>query len=267
MELCVLNSGSSGNCTFIASGGTAVLIDAGISRTAIQKRLADLGRDLGQIAAILFTHEHTDHCWALPMVAARYPGLALYANEGTASSIDLALEPDLRKRNLPPFDWNIFETGSAFEIGDLSIESFPIEHDAGEPVGYCISDGHARVAVATDLGTVTEVVRRHLAGCDALVLESNHDVEMLKASDRPPHLVQRIAGRHGHLSNYAAGDLLASVADERLRFVLPAHLSGDCNRPELAESAFRSALRALHLERRVEIVPTFRDAPSRLLSL
>ncbi len=267
MELCVLNSGSSGNCTFIASGGTAILIDAGISRTAIQKRLADLGHDLGQIAAILFTHEHTDHCWALPMVAARYPGIALYANEGTAESIDLALEPELRKRKAGPFTWNVFETGRGFEIGDLAIEPFPIEHDAGEPVGYVVSDGSARVAIATDLGFVTEVVRRHLMACDALVLEANHDVEMLKTSRRPPSLIQRIGGRHGHLSNYAAGDLLASVAGDRLRFVLPAHLSGDCNKPELAEAAFRSALRALHLEKRVEIVPTFRDGASRKLAL
>ena len=254
-----LFSGSKGNCYYIGTAARGVLIDAGRNCKQIELAMDANGLSMKSVGAVFVTHEHIDHCSGLKVLTKKY-NLPVYASEGTLNAL-------AERDKLAP-NTKISEIKNEIAVADMRIQRFDTPHDAAESCCYRVTSPDGKIAmVATDIGHVTEQIRSALADCHLVVLESNHDVEMLKASDRPPHLVQRIAGRHGHLSNYAAGDLLASVADERLRFVLPAHLSGDCNRPELAEAAFRSALRALHLERRVEIVPTFRDAPSRLLTL
>ncbi len=265
MQICVLNSGSSGNCVFISSGGTSILLDAGISYLQIRRRLAAIGRSTEEISAVLVTHEHIDHCLALPMLCEKNPEITLYANYETSRGSEDTLRKAIKPEH--PLRWANFETGDSFEIGTLSIESFGIQHDTADPVGYIVSDGVRRLGSATDLGCVTEVVRRRLSGCDALILETNHDVEMLMQSDRSWALKQRILGRNGHLSNEQASELLASVCTERLRVVFPAHVSGDCNTPELAEHAVRTVLRELKREDCVSICPTYRDAASPLVEI
>ena len=265
MQICVLNSGSSGNCVFVSSHGTSILIDAGISYLQIRKRLEAIGHSPAELSAVLVTHEHIDHCLGLPKLCELNPGVTLYANyetsRGTEDTLRKTLKPEF------PLRWANFETGDTFDIGALSVESFCLQHDTADPVGYVVSDGERRLGAATDLGCVTEVVRRRLAGCDALIIETNHDVDMLMESDRSWALKQRIVGINGHLSNEQAAELLAHVCTNRLRVVFPAHVSGDCNTPELAERAVRIALRALKCEDRVSVCPTHRDAASPLVEI
>jgi len=234
VEICVLASGSAGNCIYVAGGGTRLLIDAGLSLKETSARLAQLGVEMNTIQAVLFTHDHSDHCQRADVFHRRHK-LPFYANEGTA----LGIEQTTRRTDIA---WQIFEAGSPFPIGALQIEPFSVPHDAADAVGFVITDGPVRLGVATDLGTVTTLIRCKLAACDALVLETNHDVEMLRQSGRPWSLIQRILGRQGHLSNADAADLLASVLGPRLRTVFLAHLSAECNTPALARRALREVL-------------------------
>lgn len=235
MEICILASGSSGNCLYVAGGGTRLLVDVGLSLKNMTARLAQIGVGVESIHGVLFTHEHTDHCNGVAVLQRKHK-LPLYANEGTAAGVQLAIK-DLAA------DWNIFENGATFTVGTLTVEAFSVPHDAADAVGFVISDGRVRVGIATDLGTTTTLVRRKLADCDALVLEANHDVAMLKQSGRPWSLIQRIFGQHGHLSNEDAAELIATVASPRLKVVFLAHLSDECNSPTLAERVIREALR------------------------
>ena len=234
VEICVLASGSAGNCIYVAGGGTRLLVDAGLSLKETQARLAPLGLGMDAIQAVLFTHDHADHCQRVDVFQRRHD-LAFYANEGTALGIEQVVKcSDLR--------WQIFETGSPFAIGGLEIEPFSVPHDAADAVGFAISDGRVRLGIATDFGTTTTLIRRKLADCDALILETNHDVEMLRQSGRPWSLIQRILGRQGHLSNEDAAELLTGVLGPRLRTVFLAHISAKCNTPLQAERVLRAAL-------------------------
>ena len=253
MEICVLASGSTGNCMYVAGEGTRLLIDAGVSLKEATARLAQLGVEVSTINAVLFTHDHADHCQRADVFHRRH-NLPFYANEGTAAGIELTTK-------CSEITWQIFETGSPFTIGQLQIEPFSVSHDAADAVGFVIKDGRVRLGVATDFGMVTTLVRRKLTDCDALILETNHDVEMLRQSGRPWSLIQRILGRQGHLSNEAAAELLASVVGPRLKAVFLAHLSGECNTPALAERALREVLQRAGRSD-VQLVHTRADAIS-----
>ncbi len=221
LELCVLASGSKGNCTYVGSKKTRILIDAGISGKATAERLREIGVDPEGLNAICLTHEHDDHKAAVGILHRKW-GLALYANSGTVEALS-------RSRKFADLPWNIFTTGQSFEVGDLLIEPFRVPHDSLDPVGFIINRGSCRVGVVTDMGMVTESIRRRLHNCSALVIEANHDEQMLYESDRPWSLKQRIAGRQGHLSNCKAGELIVDVAGDGLHTVILAHLSSDCN--------------------------------------
>lgn len=260
LEVCVLGSGSSGNCLFVSSGSTRLLIDAGLSLREIRRRLALIGQTPEAITALLVTHEHVDHCRGVPTLARTCGAVRLLANESTARGVELIA------RTTMTASWDIFQTGAPFEVGDLRIEPFAVPHDAGDPVAYTLSDGRHRLGVVTDLGVVTPVVCRHLQACDALILETNHDVEMVQRSDRPWPLKQRILGRQGHLSNEQGAELLGTVAGSRLQAVFLAHLSAECNTPELAEHAVRQALRSLRRQD-VAVHHTFRDRIAHRLTL
>lgn len=234
MDVCVLGSGSKGNCTYIASGDTAILIDAGLSRKQILTRMMLAGIDPRNVKAIFFTHAHTDHCAAAATLSSILEA-EIFANEEVADAIDRALP----KATL---EWSIFETGQSFKFGDLTIESFPVPHDKAA-LGYVFDDGTSRLFYATDLGSATEPVKSNLKTCDAAILESNHDLEMLRLSPRDERLKQRIAGRNGHLSNDDACRLVCECASERLRLLLLAHLSEDCNSYKLARTQMQEALR------------------------
>jgi phosphoribosyl 1,2-cyclic phosphodiesterase len=236
MDFCVLASGSKGNCTYVTDGESAVLIDIGLPSKTIVARLEEAQIAPASIQAILFTHDHIDHYRGVDVFSKKFP-VRLMANEGTASGIDRAFP----KAKL---NWEIFETASSFHIGNLYIEAFSVPHDASDPVGFVISDGTVKLGIATDLGQPTPLVINKLSACDAIVLESNHDYEMLMASNRPWPLKTRIAGRSGHLSNEQATELLQQVLSDRLRLLLLAHLSEECNSHHLAQHLMRETLAA-----------------------
>jgi len=235
VQICVLASGSTGNCVYVGSGGTQLLVDLGLSLRETEARLAEIKRSFAEVAAVLCTHDHTDHCRGLASAARRHP-FRLVANEGTARAVEQATRVPGTAR------WDIFESGASFAVGAFTVESFGVPHDAADTVGYVLSDGRVRLGVCTDLGMATALIRRRLADCDALILEFNHDVELVRQSDRPWSLKQRILSRIGHLSNEDACDLLAEVASTRLQVVFPAHLSAACNTATLAKRAARAAL-------------------------
>lgn len=234
MKFCVLASGSSGNCIYIESKGTRVLVDAGISRKSVQERLAQIGVGLDAIAGLCITHDHSDHTAGIPVLTGRHR-LPLYATYGTSTTV----ESNAKKH----FEWNLFEAGCAFGIGALTFEAFTVPHDAGDPVGFVVSDGERRLGIATDMGEVPDMVAHHLKGCHALILEFNHDRDLLLNSSRPWMVKQRILGRRGHLSNVQACDLLRSVAGDQLRTLFLAHLSEECNTPALARGCAAEVLR------------------------
>lgn len=219
---------------YVASEQTHILVDAGLSGRETLRRLEGIGVEADALQAVCVTHEHDDHRAALRVLHRRH-GLALYANAGTVE----AMERNARMQGL---EWNVFTTGVPFQIGDLTIEPFSVPHDSYDPVGFVIANGDRRVGVVTDMGIVTELIRERLRPCHALVIEANHDEDLLRAANRPWALKQRIAGRQGHLSNRQAGELLAEIAAEHLQAVFLAHLSAECNRPDLALRTVRDAL-------------------------
>ncbi len=234
MEICILASGSKGNCIYLCGGGTALLIDAGLSAKETLLRMEAAGIDKTGIRSILFTHDHSDHCRGARVLSRRLEA-QLYANDGTAAAIE-ACDPALRTC------FNIFDSCCPFVIGDLQIEPFCVPHDAGDPVGFVIDDGRARVGIVTDIGQPTLLCKTKLQNCNLIVVESNHDPEMLRQSERPWPLIQRIEGRSGHLCNDDAAELIAESASGRLTKIVLAHLSEDCNTPRLARETTLAAL-------------------------
>ena len=233
MKFCVLGSGSKGNATYLESGGTAILIDAGMSGKELQLRLTAIGVELSAVDAILVTHEHHDHIHGVGVISRR-ARIPVYANPGT-----FAAAAKICNRL---FAYNEFETGSTFHFHNLEIHPFAISHDTADPVGFRISDGKFSIGYCTDTGRVSKLMQHRLTACDALVLESNHDIEMLRNGSYPPYLKQRIRSSQGHLDNHDAASLLHELAHEKLQHVVLAHLSEENNHPEIA---FHAAVEAL----------------------
>ena len=234
-RLCVLGSGSKGNCTFIESGSTRILIDAGLSAIQIENRLASIGVAAQTIQAICITHDHVDHYQGARVFCNRW-GTHLYANRKTRQGI-IAAHDSFRGIN-----WKEFGTGEAFRIGGIGIHSFHISHDASDPVGFVLTLGSTRIGICTDLGIVTESVYEALEPCEVIVLESNHDPRMLAASDRPEANKIRIAGKKGHLSNHDSAKFAVRLAKAgNLQRVYLAHLSEECNRESIARQTLASA--------------------------
>ena len=233
MRFCVLGSGSKGNATYLESGGTSILIDAGMSGKELQKRLSAINVELSAIDAILVTHEHNDHVQGVGILSRR-ANIPVYANHGTFSAASKIVNK--------LFAYNEFETGGSFYFRNLEIHPFSISHDTEDPVGFRISDGDAAFGYCTDTGKVSRLMVHRLASCQALVLESNHDIEMLRNGTYPPYLKQRIRSSHGHLDNEAAAVLLQELAHEKLQHVVLAHLSEENNHPEIAFHAAAEAL-------------------------
>jgi len=253
LELCILASGSSGNATLVRTARTALLIDAGISLKRIAAACAAVEQEVSALHGVCLSHEHSDHVAGLPQLSTRH-NIPVFANQGTAEALS-------RSDKFSALSWRIFANGSPFQIGDITVEPFSVPHDAYDPVGFLLSAGHVRVAVVTDMGMATALVRRRLQDCHALVLESNHDEWMVQQSSRPWSLKQRILGRQGHLSNQRAGELAVEVAGPQLQHIFLAHLSSDCNEPGVALTQMRRALdEAGHLHVRVSL--THPDKPS-----
>ena len=231
-----LASGSSGNATLIeASDGlhrTRVLVDCGLGLRQLMARLAVEGIDPADLDGIFITHEHGDHIGCAPMLVARY-GVPLWTSAGTAQYAAFAgLESAL----------NLVRDGQVFAIGGIQFHPFTVPHDAREPLQLRCTDGDRVLGLMTDIGHVTGHALAALAGCHALVLESNHDVELLAQSRYPDFLKRRVGGQHGHLSNVQAAAALGALRHDRLNTVVAAHLSERNNRPELVSRAFAAVL-------------------------
>jgi len=283
-RLTILGSGSSGNCAYLESDSTRLLVDAGLSARQIVDRLAGIGKTPADLHAILVTHEHADHVQGLSVLARKFH-IPIYANRLTREAIlenwraASGKEEERKLKSLSPprgsgdelgneiekganhktrgarragsdksakeeaLKWRIFESGQRFATGDFDIEPFSIPHDASDPVGFLLHHANRCIAFLTDLGHMNHLTLDKARQSHILLLETNHDIKLLQDDPRRPWAVkQRIGGRHGHLSNETAATALAEIMSDRLEHIYLAHLSQDCNRPELAEATVRKKL-------------------------
>ncbi len=235
MRVRSLASGSRGNCHLIRSAGATILVDAGISARRIENFLREMGLSVGDLDGVILTHEHHDHSSGLKVLTGKHQ-VPVYVTELTRDALGIAL-PD-------PARVVVIRSGQSFDIHDLRVEAFSVPHDAYDPVGMVVECGPARLGIATDLGYVTSLILERLKNCQGIILEANYDEVMLREDiKRPWSVKQRIAARHGHLSNHKAAALASEIAWEGLKWICLGHLSEDCNHPALAVECVQSGLR------------------------
>lgn len=249
VEFQILGSSSGGNCALLQTGQTKVLVDVGFSAKRIGCLLESVGESLDAIDAVFLTHEHSDHAQGIRGLAKR-ADLPVFANRDTADAV--------QAKATKPVNWKVFQTGTEFTFRDLKVRSFALPHDAYDPVGFTFNWGEEgdlftpprSLAWVTDLGYVPQHVKEHIRNVQTLVIEANYDEELLERDERRPWSTkQRIRGRHGHLSNNAAFDLVAELSPKsRLEKVYLAHLSKDCNNAHLVRDKFASLSRNLSIE-------------------
>jgi phosphoribosyl 1,2-cyclic phosphodiesterase len=244
LKVCVLATSSAGNCTFVGTDRTRILIDAGISRKECFHRLQAIGEDWQRIDAILITHEHSDHVSGLAPLA-RKLDRPVFLTHLTAPLIDWGDAPQ------PPVER--FQAGTALAIGDLEIQSFTIPHDAADPVGFSVRASGIKLGIAMDLGYLPDSVKYHLHGSHLLVLESNHDLEMLKVGPYPWSVKQRVMGRKGHLSNDVVSEYIEQDLDGEAQTLVLGHLSEQNNHPEIVRLVAETALKHRSLRTRLVI--------------
>ncbi len=222
MRLIILGSGSEGNCIYIGEGDSGILIDAGLSRRRIVTGLKEFGVAPSEIDAVFITHEHSDHCRGLPVLC-KYEDYPVYSAPDTIKRL---------LRNCPKVGFQPLH----FEkrMNRLSIRTIPLPHDAVEPLGFIVENGDCRMLIATDLGYIPDRLLEEISQCDAVVLESNHDVDMLLNGSYPEDLKRRILSKWGHLSNAQCSTALKQASGDRLKLVALAHLSKENNHPQLA---------------------------------
>lgn len=240
MRVSILASGSSGNVTLLETGRTRLLVDCGLGKRETLARLAAIELSVDRIDGILITHEHTDHCHGLPQMLGLWKA-PLYVTEPTMDALRRTL-PDRLDKRLSALE--TIETGQHFTIGDIEVHAFQIPHDAADPIGFTFRTNGTKMALVTDLGYMPELVKVHLRDADCLVLESNHDLDMLKVGPYPWVVKQRVLSRTGHLSNHAVSEYLADPEgfDARARYLVLAHLSLENNNPDLARLSAEEAL-------------------------
>lgn len=258
VQFTILGSGSGGNCAYLETDEVRLLIDAGFSGRQIRQRLATLSRGPENLTGILITHEHSDHISGLVGLAAKL-NLPIYCNRQTHEAIEAALQIKINAQ--------LFDTGNSFEIGDVQIDTFSVPHDAIDPVGFLLRTTLGQIGFLTDLGHCTKLITERIRTANILVLEANHDVQMLQDDPkRSWSLKQRILSRHGHLSNEAAADVVEQIVSAELRQLYLGHLSRDCNKPEIAHAAVMKRLQktgATH----VALEVTSQAVPSATLQL
>ncbi len=223
MRVCQLASGSKGNSIYVESDNTRVLIDAGLSARELTRRLLEIGVEAQNLDAVIISHEHRDHCSGAGPLCRRY-NIPLYCLPQTFAALP----------GIGAVDHCVLDSAGVLRLHDLEVETFPVTHDAVAPVGFVLTAGRSRVGIATDLGVVTRLVRERLQRCQVLVLETNHDEQMLQEGPYPWPLKQRVRSRHGHLSNSQAADLLRDLLWPELQAVFMAHMSETNNTVELA---------------------------------
>lgn len=242
LKFCSLSSGSSGNCYLVGSDQTFLLIDAGITCKKIVDSLSCLNINPEMLSGILITHEHIDHVKGAELLSRKY-GLPLFCNEKTGE----ALLKGMKKTD--QISLHCFQNLRPFSLGNIEILPFPVCHDAADTVGFSLYCGNQQISMATDTGCITDAVVKELSGADLLILEANHDVDMLKMGKYPWFLKQRILGNHGHLSNEDAGQTIAKLNTyyPKQRQILLAHLSRENNFPEMAFETVKNVLEEHHL--------------------
>ncbi|MFP6682826.1 MAG: MBL fold metallo-hydrolase [Gammaproteobacteria bacterium] len=233
MRFAILASGSSGNAMVVEAGGTSILIDCGLSVRRLEQRVADLGFSLSDLAGIAVTHEHSDHIGGVATLARRY-SIPVYMTHGTRKACSFSDAHDIDIREISPHE--------PFCVDALTVKSAPVPHDAKEPCQFVVDYDNTRVGLLTDLGSETRHIRQHFADCDALILEFNHDTNMLSECQYPESVKRRIAGSHGHFSNRQAQDLLRKLLSDRTHHVLAAHISKRANSCDLVQDILHSSL-------------------------
>lgn len=236
IQFCPLYSGSNGNALYVGGDTTRLLVDAGVSGSKISKGLQGLGVDPASLQGILITHEHSDHIAGAGVLSRKY-NLPIYASEGTWAAMEEKLGGIEGKNR------RIFDVGTDFCIGDIQVETFATPHDSADPVGYSLFAGGIKLMIATDLGVIRDSWLSRGEGADLVLLESNHDVNMVKVSRYPYELKRRILGNKGHLSNDMAGQAALELYKRGVRSMILGHLSGENNFPELAYETVALALR------------------------
>jgi phosphoribosyl 1,2-cyclic phosphodiesterase len=252
VDFTILGSGSSGNCAYLETSETRLLIDAGFSGRQIRQRLAQIGRSPESLHGIVLTHEHSDHVQGLAILCSKLK-IPLYCNRLTREAVEQQLQTRV--------DCRVFSTGASFEIGDVAVDTFSVPHDAQDPVGLFFRTPSGNIGFLTDLGHATKLVLERVRSAHVLVLETNHDEKLLQEDvKRPWSVKQRILSRHGHLSNEAAAEVAEQVVSAELRQVFLGHLSRDCNRPELAHRVVSERLQKVGATH-VAVRSTCQDAP------
>lgn len=236
MRCSVLASGSTGNAVYVEAGKTRVLIDAGIGIRQLRAAFEEIAVEMETLDAVIVTHEHSDHIRGLSALIRRYGELPIYTSEGTWSHLQRLWPDD------STIVHRIVRAAAPVALGELVLEPFPLSHDAAEPLGFCLYAGGKKLVLATDLGYVSAAVKDVVKGAHTYILETNHDVELLRVGSYPWHLKRRILGDKGHLSNDSASEFLCDVLTEDTTAVYLAHLSQENNRPELANATVTQAL-------------------------
>ena len=255
MKLCPLCSGSSGNATYIEAGNARLLIDAGLSCKRICDLLGRIGVDPRTLSAILITHEHVDHVRGVNVLSKKYD-LPVYANAETWS----VLKPVLR--DVAPKNVCVFESDRDCYVAGVRVTPFTVPHDAIHCVGFTVSAGGKKVGVCTDLGHVDARILSILSGCDLLLFEANHDVDMLMAGGYPYLLKKRILSGSGHMNNEDCGRAIVKLSESGVKHVILGHLSRENNYPELAMVAVRSVLEEAGVADRVQLAIAAREEPT-----
>ena len=261
LKFCSLYSGSSGNCLFVSSKHTKVLIDCGTSCKKICEGLASINSSIEDIDAILVTHEHSDHVQSLGMVSKKF-NIPVYANLETWNAMEKQKEKILES------NINIFENDKDFILNDLTIHPFSTPHDAANPCGFNIHNGKKKMSIATDLGHMNNNIINQLEKSSFILLESNYEPEVLKMSKYPYHLKQRIAGPTGHLSNETAGKTIATLMKKDLKEVVLGHLSKESNFPELAYKTVAEELINLNADiNTIKLSVASRNEPGKIINI
>lgn len=231
MRFASIGSGSRGNATLVSHGETTLLVDCGFSARETEKRLQRLNIDAGDLTAIVVTHEHADHINGVRVLARKYK-LPVYATAGTAAYFSTDVANFVTE----------FSCHETFTVNDIEVQPFPVPHDAREPSQFVFHNGQHKLGLLTDVGSITPMIEENLTSCDALLLEANHDMDMLDNGEYPEHLKYRVSGRLGHLNNVQSAKLLERIDTSRLQHIVAMHLSEKNNSPNIVSPLFAQAL-------------------------
>lgn len=264
LEFCSFASGSSGNCYFVRNDETVLLVDTGIAGKHIKAGLKNCGAKLADVDGILLTHEHADHVKSIRMIGREAENATVYGTKGTLECV---------RERLPQNRVEVICRREHFEIGNIRVVSFALSHDAADPVGYTFENGRHKVSILTDTGCVTREIFEEVEDSDALILEANHEVNILRVGPYPYALKRRILGKHGHLSNEAAGELLCRILERAEGYRKPeivlGHLSKENNTPAQAFLTVRNMLfeEDFFVDKNLKLTVAERDAPTPLIRI